>query len=189
MKVAIAPLILTVAAVTASAPPGGGEPTQSRASFEAAIRTDSTAPLYVLITLVDDKSKSARSVCTTANLLLGAIHREYNLEYDEAGHARAEEIAVSNTTHVFKFSKPDALANIPVHYSPSDLASVRAKLAPLTLSQLREGFSSLGHLHSIYRLENRERHEAYRDATACVLIERGLSPGMGDRSDQLWLAP
>jgi hypothetical protein len=177
-----------LAVVAAAAPVVGGEPSQSRASFEAAIHNATTAPPYVLIDVVDERSKSTRTICTTVNLLMGAIHREYGLEYDEVGQARAKEIALSNTAHVFRFSKRAALSNIPITYSPSDLASVRARLAPLTLEQLREGFSPLGKLHEIYDLKDWERHKAYRDATACVLIERGLSPGMGDRSDQLWLA-
>lgn len=169
-------------------PPDRGSPSQSRASFEAAIRNHSTAPPYVLIIVIDERSKAVRSTCTTVNLLLGAIHREYGLDFDDVGSAKTEEIALSHLDHAFTFSRQEALANIPVWYSAADLAAIRAKLAPLTLDQLREGFSSHGKLHSLYQVKDWEWHRAYRDATACVLIERGLSPGLGDRSDQLWLA-
>jgi hypothetical protein len=164
------------------------EPIQSQQSFEAAIRDQSTAPLYVLITVVDDRSKSQRLTCTTSNLLLGAIYREYGLRYDKDGKIEAERIAFGNRAHVFHFSKPKALKNIPVYFHENDLRAIRSKLASLSIEQLRSGFSATGELHSIYQVTPWKRHRAYRDATACALIERGLSPGLGDRSGQLWLA-
>jgi hypothetical protein len=164
-------------------------PLQSQASFEAAVRNQSTAPPYVLITVVDARSEETRSICTTVNLLLGAIHREYGIQSDREGQVRAQQIALANKNHVFRFTTHEALANIPLYYSQDDLAFVRTDLQALSVSQLREGFSAFGKLHSIYHVSPMERSRAYRDATACVLIERGLSPGMGCRSGRLWLAP
>jgi hypothetical protein len=178
---------LVFAMSTLAANPGGV--VQSQQSFEAAIENASTAPSYVLITVVDDRENTKRSTCTTSNFLLGAIHREYRLGYDKEGVARARGIALENRSHVFHFSNSNALKNIPSSYSEDDLNSIRSKLASLTVEQLREGFSVSGNLHSIYRVQPWERHRAYRDATACVLIERGLSPGHGDVVDRLWLAP
>ena len=179
--------LLAIVAASVSANPS--EVIQSQASFEAAIGNSSTAPSYVLITVVDDGAKTQRSTCTTANLLLGAIHREYGIEYNARGVVEAKRIALTNQSHIFHFSKAEALKNIPSYFSEDDLKSIRAKLATLADEQLRDGFSISGNLHAIYRVQSWERHRAYRDATACVLIERGLSPGHGDISDQLWLAP
>lgn len=164
-------------------------PVQSQASFDAAIKNRSTAPSYVQITVVDAASGTSRSTCTTANLLLGAIHREYSIPFDKAGLSDAERIASSNTTHTFRFSKPEALANIPSTFTDSDLAFVRDKLKDLSESELRDGFSVHGKLHSIYmqRLPWKQR-DAYHDATACVLIERGLSPWMADITGQIRVA-
>jgi hypothetical protein len=162
-------------------------PSQSQASFEAAVRNQSTAPPYVLITVVDARSEETRSICTTVNFLLGAIHLEYGIEYDREGQVRAQQIALANKSHVFHFTTQETLANIPLHYSQNDLAFVRTELQTFSVSQLREGFSAFGKLHSIYHVSPMERSNAYRDATACVLIERGLSPVMGCRSSQLWL--
>jgi hypothetical protein len=178
-----------VTSAFADRPISGGEFTQSRASFEAAIRNDSTAPSYVLISVVDDRTESQRSICTTANLLLGAIHHEYALGYDKKGQSETERIALSSNTHVFRFAKQDALNNIPSSYSASDIARMSATLAPLSIEQLRAGLASHGNLHSLYQVEPLALHKANRDALACVLIERGLSPGIGDITDQLWLAP
>jgi hypothetical protein len=167
-------------AAVAAGPEG---PMQSQSSFEAAIKNHSTAPPYVLITVVDDRTNTQRTTCTTSNLFMGAIHFEHGLGFDAKGQAEAERIALTNRSHVFHFSKAKALENIPSSFTESDLKVIRAKLAPLTIDQLRKGFSGSGELHSIYRVQPWERHQAYRDATACVLIERGLSPGMGDVSD------
>ena len=164
-------------------------PVQSEASFEAAIRNHSTAPSYVLITVVEARSTVARSTCTTANFLLGALHREYDLEFDAAGQSRAEQLALEKGSHSFRFTRQQAIDNIPLYFSDNDLAYIREKLQNLSTSQLREGFSANGELHQLYRVGSWEQHNAYRDAAACYLIERGLSPGTGDRSDQLWIAP
>jgi len=186
-KVPCAVWLFALVAASVVANPSGV--VQSQTSFEAAVGNTSTAPSYVLITVVDDGSKTQRSTCTTANLLLGAIHREYGLEFDANGVASAKRIALANQSHVFHFSKAEALNNIPSYFTDDDLRSVRSKLAALTVEQLRAGFSTYGTLHSIYQDQSWERHRAHRDAAACVLIERGLSPGHGDVSDQLWIAP
>ena len=165
-------------------------PFQSKSSYEAAMRTGlSTSPSYVLITVVDANSGETRTGCTTANLLLGAIHKEYEGAFDIEGSAKAELIAQSNLSHTFRLAKPDALANVPFRFSQDDWAIVREKLQGLTIQELREGFTRSGKLHSIYDVGPWPRHQAYRDATACVLIERGLSPRMADITGQLWLAP
>jgi hypothetical protein len=186
-KIVVASLLFVSALAMLNAADVG--PIQSQRSFEAAIRNHSTAPSYVMITVVDDATGEARTACTTANFLLGAIHREHDLGYDGDSLAMAERLALENTAHVFHFSKRSALENIPIQYSQQDIETVREKLAGLSAEQLRDGFSSYGYLHAIYRSKPHKQHVAYRDATACVLIERGLSPGMGDIGDALWIAP
>lgn len=141
----LSPLLITLVMTSALAAESfsGGQFIQSRASYEAAIPNHSTSPSYVLITVVDARTESARSICTTANLLIGAIHREYGLGYDLADISKSDEIALSNQTHVFRFTKRDALNNIPITYSGGDLAAARAFLAPLSAAELKDKFSSL----------------------------------------------
>ena len=166
-----------------------GGPVQSRASFEAAVRNRSTAPPYVLITVVDEKAGKVRSGCTTVNAFMGAIHMEHGLDYDPTGEARATDIVLSSQDHVFKFKNRRALENITFAYSEAVLSEVRAKLSGLSEQQLRDGIATSGSLPELYQGKRPwQAHDAYRDALACVLIERGLSPGMGDPTDQLWLA-
>ena len=154
-------------------------PHQSPESFSAAIRDNSTSPVYVLITVVDDTTGQARTGCNTANLLLGAIHMEYGLTYDAAAVANAQNMALANPSHVFHFSKPEALTNIAFRYSPHDMEVARQLIQPLNDQQLREGFSDRGELQV--------SSFAVQDARACALIERGLWVRMADRTGKLIL--
>ncbi|HEY9009472.1 MAG TPA: hypothetical protein VIN06_00495 [Devosia sp.] len=160
-------------------------PRQSDASFAAAIRNQSTAPSYVLITEIDGNTGKSRQACVTANLLMGAIYRENELADDAEGRMTALHIALTTPDHVFTFTRRDALENIPHAYSDDQLSEVRAALKSLSTAQLLDAARRETALNSI----NAMPHEARRDATACVLIERGLSPGMGDISDQIWVRP
>jgi len=177
---------LTFAAVAALGASGKPVQQQSQESYEAAIQNRSTAPSYVLITVIDDTTGSSRTGCITANFLEGAIHFEYDLPFDESGIKKAMAMLLANTKHEFHFSRRKATGNVSFNHSRADVDEVREKLSKYTNDELRQGFSPYGALHSLYQTG---RHAAMRDAIACVLIERGLSPGMGDVTDQLWLAP
>ena len=156
------------------------QPHQSPESFSAAIRDNSTSPFYVLITVVDDTTGQARTDCNTANLLLGAIHIEYGFTYDAAAIANAQNTALANTSHVFHFSKPEALANVAFRYSPHDMEVARQLIQPLTDEQLRKAFSLRGELAET-------NSYAERDARACALVEHGLWVRIEDRSGELIL--
>ena len=171
--------VLGTCHVLAAPAPAQNQPHQSPESFAAAIRANSTSPVYVLITVVDDSTGQARTGCNTANLLLGAIHMEYGLAYDAAAIATAQNMALTNTSHVFHFSKPEALANIAFRYSAHDMEVARQLIQPLNDQQLREDF--------LNRRELRGISFAERDARACALIERGLSVREADRSGELLL--
>jgi hypothetical protein len=51
--------------------------------FRRALDEQSTSPFYVLFTLNDPVTHTRRDVATTSNLLLGAIHFEYHIDFDE----------------------------------------------------------------------------------------------------------
>ena len=138
---------------------------------------------FVLVTVVDARTESAQTICTDANFLVGAIHLEYVLGYDEAGQMKAFEIALSNQTHEFHFSKQETLNNIPIRYSASDLAAARAVFASLSTTELKAEFSSL--FERTLLISRR----IPREAIACALIERGLSPQMADRTGQVFVEP
>jgi hypothetical protein len=77
------------------------------------------------------------------------------------------------------------------YYSAAVLARVRQLLAPRTNAQLIDD----GMLHAerpryrlaeIYAKRDRKSYAAYRDATAHVLLERGILVGMDDISGMLY---
>lgn len=154
---------------------------QSSESFEAAIRNNSTSPSYVLIYTTDDEARQHKPTCTTATFLLGAIRREYALGYGTADVSKAAEIALASSGRIFHFQQRLALNNIVVKYSGSDLAAAREFLAPFSKKELQTKFASV-------RGEHRLEIGGYaRDAIACALVERGLSPKLADRSGQVYV--
>jgi hypothetical protein len=155
---------------------------QSRQSYEAAFRVISSSPPYVLITVIDDNTGKAQRTCTYANFLLGAIELEYGLrERGASGVMKSTEVVLQNRSHVFHFRNSEALRNIRVRYSESELSAARALLAPLPTDELTSKFSSL---YSDRRL-NAKGYA--KDAIACALIERGLSPKSDDISGQVYI--
>jgi hypothetical protein len=151
-------------------PPDATRPLQSQQRFEQAIRYTSTAPFFVLITVVDDRTGVARAVCTTANLFLGAIHREYGLSFDTASITKAIEIALASPDHVFHFSKREVLDHI-ASYSEEAIASARKTL---------DGWSEQRILATPYFFD---------PAMGCAITERGLSARMGDRAAVIFPQP
>lgn len=103
---------------------------------------------------------------------------------DAEGVRQATALAMSNTAHRFTFSIEAALRNIPVSFSPEELVDVRARLAPLSNQELRDGFgaSPWGKLHDAFR------DRRFRDAAACVLKERGLSPYVADMTSAVTIS-
>ena len=156
--------------------------------FVRALVNDSTAPDYVLITVADPRTHSERVVCTTANLFLGAIHREYGLGYTEAEIKRAQTIALQQRDRRFVFTRKAALNNLADYATPEALADVRKVLATKTDSQLLQEdiAQSLTQVpDGMPRKQAIARHNAYRDAVARVLLERGIGCTMGDWADTL----
>jgi hypothetical protein len=159
--------------------------------FRRALDEQITSPFYVLFTLNDPVTRTRRDVATTSNLLLGAIHFEYHIDFDEAGVAKATRIAASRPRHEFTFRSRKAVRNVQPYYSEAVLARVRQLLAPRSNAQLIQD----GMLHTeypryelaeIYGKRDRKNYAAYRDATAHVLLERGILVGMDDISGMLY---
>jgi len=90
-------------------PPASTGPFQNPTQYVvAALDFTSDAEAYVMITAVDDRTAEAKTFCITSNLLRGALAREHGW-----GIERSREEAASNPTHVFHFSKGEALENMP----------------------------------------------------------------------------
>jgi hypothetical protein len=149
--------------------------------FARALANDSTAPDYVLITVVDSKTNAERSVCTTANLFLGAVHREHGLGYTEADIKRAKAIALKQRDRRFVFTRKAALDNLSDYATSEALASVRRRLAGKSDSELLDR----RFIESLIPQRPEAAHLAYRDAVARSLLERGIGCTMGDIADFL----
>jgi hypothetical protein len=161
-------------------------PAYTETMFQAALKNDSTAPDYVLITVQDTKTKTSRVICVTANFLEGAIIREYGLSYSDGNMLKAKKIILSRKDRVFTFTKPEAAKNIPIYYSEAQLKEVRNILRSKTNKELMNGFN-LEQLRDDLAARQPGSSEAYRDAIAHVLLERGILCGMGDVSDATYV--
>lgn len=163
---------------------------QSEASFYAAYGVDPQNPLnsdsivvtssppYVQITVVDKRTSEVRTRCVSAYLLLGALRLEHGLPV--GAHAQTLALALTNKERRFEFTKPEALANLAINYDDADLEAMRQRLAPYSDAELAAGFGGTGKLHNLYSAAPAGRYRAYRDATACVLIDHGFSPRIAD---------
>lgn len=154
-------------------------PRQTSASYRKALASDSTAPPFVQVTLIDKVNGTIRHTCVTANSLVRAIGIENGFESGGESWTQAKKIALANSERVFRFSNPQALDAVPTTFSDADLHDMRTQLSAYSNDELLQGFSyhPLGPLHALYRWK-----KSYRDAAACFLIERGMAPAIGDRS-------
>jgi hypothetical protein len=145
-----------------------------------------TSPPYVLITIVDGVSGEERTLCTTANHLLVAIHYEHGLAYDAESIRRANEIALANSSHRFTFSNPEARANIPVRYTAEELRQAKALYAPYGKDELQAILSA-----PLSRESPRQRIRSFLPGAAlgCALLERGLLPYQADIGHAVYLKP
>ena len=179
--------------------------------YRRALIENSTAPLFVLVTLRSETGEQ-RLVCILANFLLGAIHMESRMKYDALGERKMLEIAVKQPGRVFYFSDPKARQNVEPSYSDAILSEVRSALASMSDGELlaqvkyRPEFNkaqvarmdkqaaftflkSLGSsLQRLYlsRMSTKD-YEAYRDAVAQVLLEHGILVGIRDIGGGLYV--
>lgn len=156
------------------------------------IVTGSMSPWYVLIKLRNPHSGRVQEVCTAATFLLGAIEREYHLENVE--QRRAYDVAVAAPNRIFTFRTWKARNNVQPWYTIDQLSEVRRQLAGKTRQQLRsEVERETSDVTEIYRRFYRNKpgfwqSNELRDATAHVLLERGILVGCAHRTGDLYLA-
>jgi hypothetical protein len=159
---------------------GAAEPVQDQAHFESAIRNASTAPSFVLVTIVDDRTGEPRTGCVQAPFLLGAIHMEQDLPYDLPSIDRGLSIALSNPNHVFHFSKEKALDNVAFQYTQEEFEHARQLVRANGLTWL---------LKAMQAQDKRLGDLLSGSALACVLVENGLSAIKGDMPAVIFAEP
>ncbi|HEY4416951.1 MAG TPA: hypothetical protein VGO57_14775 [Verrucomicrobiae bacterium] len=151
--------------------------------FYKALKNSSTAPSYVLISIPDDASHTNRLVCIPAPFLLGAIHIENHLDYDDAGEQKAIMLALGQPCRFYCFTNAEAANNVQPRYDETVLSNIRRQLAGKTEAQLRNEMKPPdGPIYRIY-----SKNDAYRDAVAHILLERGISVNHGDANSMLFM--
>jgi hypothetical protein len=174
--------------ITATAASGEPTPFQDQEHFEAAILgrpgvgptgaregelfVIMSGESFVLVTIVDNRTRKHHTGCVQSWLLVWAVHLELDVELD-----RAQRAVLANRDHVFRFSRPAALQALIGRsksffgYTDAELRHARRRLAQYTREQLLEG---------AWEREG-DPILSLSPAAACALIERGLSARRGDR--------
>ena len=150
--------------------------------YRKALVRQSTAPLYVLFTLHNDKIGEDRVVCTVGPFLLGAIEMEYGKQAEK----RLLEIALHQPGHRFTFKNPKALENIAFGDNPETLAEAREYLERMSDKQLRENIDNGTFDRWCQRVTSKQGLNC-QAAIAHVLLERGMLVGHGDMVPKLYL--
>jgi len=84
----------------------------SAGQFEFALRNISTAPNYILVTVVDGNTGKRQPVCMEAETLLTALHLERQLKWEDA-----VVFATGQRERTFIFSNTNALKCVTAAYS------------------------------------------------------------------------
>ena len=103
----------------------------SAVQFESALRNISTAPNYILITVVNGNTGYQATACMEAEFLLTALNIEHNLKW-----AEAVAFALAQPDRTFKFSDTNALKRVERAYSDQILQEARDCLAKMTVDEI-----------------------------------------------------
>jgi len=138
---------------------------------------------FVLITLHDSKTASDHRVCVLENMLLGAIHMQHHLDFDERGRNNAEQLALKFWNQPFMFSGPKVFPTVKPEYTPQQVDEIRKQLSKYDRWMLSKQLDDpYGAIHNLYTHPYRESR---RDAVAHVLLENGIAVGVDDRTPML----
>ncbi len=153
---------------------------QDQAHYEQAVRDASTAPYFVLVTIVDDGAKKSWTGCTLPRFVESAIDAEHGSANDDEAIARGRQAMLDAKDHVFHFANPKALASVAMDaYAPGDLDRARAYLhAHGTAFLLSSDWEKIDAANKLNRT-----------ALACAVIEKGLAARMSDGTGEVFAEP
>ena len=160
-------MLLPFGAYAAEAPKG-----LSAVQFESALRNISTAPNYIVITIVNGNTGQQESVCMEAEALLTALYIEHNLKL-----AEATAFALAQPAWIFTFSNTNALGFVERAYSDQILQEARDFLAEMSVDEIN--IATLDQKSMFYEFCAREpgAFGMRFPAVAHVLTERGILCG------------
>jgi hypothetical protein len=102
-----------------------------------AIMNKTTAPSYLVVTIINKRDQIKREIATTSNLFAGAIKKEYKLNPDDP---RIDAIILENRSIEFEFSNSEALANLNLDlYSENELIVYKRSIAIDSIRSLISG--------------------------------------------------
>lgn len=102
--------------------------TEKYLNYLAAIENTSNFSYFTVIKVKNLQTGTVKEICTKGKFLLGAIHQELNLGYEEGDEKKAHEFAKSKKGRYFEFKNPDALENISFReYNPKLVSSLKTK--------------------------------------------------------------
>jgi len=161
----------------------------SEIQFWRAITNNSTAHSLVVIS-VTNKNGSTATFCVDSRSLLGAIHTEFDLKYDNSGEKKAIQIAMHMYNNGFIFNNNLALSNIKPTYSLSDLDWAIGAISKYTNQEILSKFDK----HDIYDFETKilqnkpKSNGRLQFAIAHAVYIRGLNVGRGCATSNLWVS-
>ena len=188
----VATLLLSVA--TAQAASSYTQEMFRRSLYQAQALT-TTGPLYIIITLRDPSRGAERTAAISGPFLFGAIDLEYHLPSPDPEHPpkndveiRAKmlrkelQIALSQPDRVFVFRNHQARKNVAPRYTPEIFEKVRRQLSFRSRAEIiAAAHANESWLHRLYLSKrNWAEIQAYKDAVAHALLERGILVGQED---------
>ncbi len=81
-----------------------------------AAQNGSTLQYFLVVTVKDLNSGEIREICTKGCFLLGALHREYDLDYSIESANKIEKLVVDNKKRYFEFNDTAAINNLSTNY-------------------------------------------------------------------------
>jgi hypothetical protein len=141
----------------------------SDGQFEFALRNISTAPNYILVTVVDGNNGKRQSVCMEAEALLTALHLERQLKWEDA-----VVFAARQRDRTFTFSNTNALKSVTRAYSEQILQEARAFLAKITEGEIEAGTGDQESEFYKFCARDPGSFTSRFPAVAHVLSERGI---------------
>lgn len=133
----------------------------------------STAPYYVVATIKNINTGEIKEICTEAPFLEGALHREYEKDYDYNFNLN------DTTTRYFEFSNDSALWNISFDlYTQEDLQSYKNTLNIDSIINILKEKRHLSIQFTPYSMNNKEQimyaHIMFNNG---IMMRRGCEAG------------
>ena len=94
-------------------------------NYVSAIENGSTLQYFTVIKIKDINTGNIREICTKGNFLWGALHYEYNPNYNNNGEIKIHKLLLENKQRYFQLKDTAALNNLGINnYSIEDLKKI-----------------------------------------------------------------